>query len=445
MINLSSQGFTSSQWGSAAYDSVSNTATVTQAFAYATTVSGKLGGNATVSVIFAIDGHSASWISPSLGGSTAFLLRDPSTNNYYLFSNTSLNVGDSFGFTGQSVDQFAPPCFVAGTRIATETGPRPVEALRVGDRVVTDGRSGPVLREVVWLGHRPVDLRRHPRPHAVAPVRITAGAFAPSLPARDLLLSPDHAVFVPGTRGAGVLVPAHRLVNGATIVQETTASRVVYHHVELDAHDLLHAEGLRCESYLDTGNRAAFAGGVSALHPNFAPRHWDRDACAPLLTGGVALAAIRGALHARALALGHRLRRVDALRLLDGARELACRDIAAGRHVFALPPGLAALRLRSASFVAAEADPDSDDPRRLGLLISGLRLLRGDRAVPVSLRGRVPQTGFYPIEPGARWRWTDGDALLALPAASGFTGIEIAVASCMRGWDAKPERVLGVA
>jgi hypothetical protein len=36
---------------------------------------------------------------------------------------------------------------------------------------------------------------------------------------------------------------------------------LTYHHVELAAHDVILAEGLPCESYLDTGNRAAFAEG----------------------------------------------------------------------------------------------------------------------------------------------------------------------------------------
>jgi hypothetical protein len=38
---------------------------------------------------------------------------------------------------------------------------------------------------------------------------------------------------------------------------------VTYYHVELAAHDVILAEGLLCESYLDTGNRAAFVNGES--------------------------------------------------------------------------------------------------------------------------------------------------------------------------------------
>jgi len=39
------------------------------------------------------------------------------------------------------------------------------------------------------------------------------------LPARDLLLSPDHAVFIDG-----VLIPVRYLINGSTIVQEVSVA-----------------------------------------------------------------------------------------------------------------------------------------------------------------------------------------------------------------------------
>jgi collagen type I alpha len=86
-------------------------------------------------------------------------------------------------------------CFASGTRIATATGQVPVERLRVGDLVRTlSGQDWPVC----WIGHRHVETRRHPKPNQVWPVRISADAFAPAMPLRDLWLSPDHAVFVDG-------------------------------------------------------------------------------------------------------------------------------------------------------------------------------------------------------------------------------------------------------
>jgi hypothetical protein len=52
----------------------------------------------------------------------------------------------------------------------------------------------------------------------------------------------------------GALIPIRYLINGRSIVP--TASRtVIYYHLELPRHDVLLAEGLPAESYLDTGNR----------------------------------------------------------------------------------------------------------------------------------------------------------------------------------------------
>jgi hypothetical protein len=164
---------------------------------------------------------------------------------------------DNFPFTvaGGNTDLLAP-CFVAGTRIATASGETPVETLRVGDHLLSVfGGSVPV----VWIGHRRVDRHRHESPRSVWPVRIRAGAFATRTPARDLWLSPDHAVYVDG-----LLIPAIYLVNGRSIVQ-VRVGVVTYIHVELPAHNVVLAEGLAAESYLDTGNRAAFASGGSLI------------------------------------------------------------------------------------------------------------------------------------------------------------------------------------
>ncbi len=140
-------------------------------------------------------------------------------------------------------DQVIVACFAAGTRILTQGSERPVEELTTADRVPTVG--GRVAR-IVWCGHQRA---------CVPPVRIRREAFAGGSPVRDLLLSPQHAVSV-----NGVLIPIRHLINGITIVQEPVDD-VTYYHVELAAHDVILAEGLPCESYLDTGNRAAFVNG----------------------------------------------------------------------------------------------------------------------------------------------------------------------------------------
>lgn len=201
-----------------------------------------------------------------------------------LSGGTTLSLGRSYtagqiGVTNNGTDTFITACFAGGTEIMTARGPIAVEALREGEHVMTaSGRLAPVA----WIGHRRVDLRRHVRPDEVMPVRVLAGALGDGVPARDLLLSPDHAVLVDG-----YLVPVRYLVNGQSIVQERREA-VTYWHVELDRHDLVLAEGAACESYLDTGNRDAFEGEAAmALHPEFGRDHalavWEARSCAPIL------------------------------------------------------------------------------------------------------------------------------------------------------------------
>jgi hypothetical protein len=171
-----------------------------------------------------------------------------------------------------------------------------VEALAPGSMVSTlSGRQRPVQ----WVGRRRIDCRRHPHPDRVLPARIAAHAFGLGRPERDLFLSPDHAVFIDG-----VLIPVRCLLNGQTIVQERRAE-VTYWHVELPAHDVILAEGLPCESYLDLGNRDAFDNGGVALrlHPDFAARIWQRDACAEQILGGPKLEAVRRRLSVQAALL----------------------------------------------------------------------------------------------------------------------------------------------
>jgi len=128
----------------------------------------------------------------------------------FTFSNFTTEGAPGFTVGANSLSG-SVACFAAGTHIRTERGEVPVESLRHGDSVVlADGRVSPVK----WVGRRAMDCRRHPDPRAVWPVRVAAGALGSGLPVRDLMLSPDHALYLDG-----VLIPARLLLNGASIVQ----------------------------------------------------------------------------------------------------------------------------------------------------------------------------------------------------------------------------------
>lgn len=178
-------------------------------------------------------------------------------------------------------------CFGPGTRILTASGERPVEQLRVGDRIHVEIGDG--VRPIVWIGHRSVNCRRMRDPRRVWPVRVAPHAFGEGKPCRELYLSPDHAVYI-----EGVLIPIRHLVNGMTIVQ-VERDAITWWHIELLDHNVLLAEGLPAESFLDTGNKAAFVGVGPAiqLRPDFVSKIWEARACAELVAAGPKLAAAR--------------------------------------------------------------------------------------------------------------------------------------------------------
>ncbi len=257
------------------------------------------------------------------------------------------------------------PCFAAGTRIATPRGQVPIETLRPGDLVATPFAPTP-FTPIAWRGWRDVDATRHPSPADVWPIRIATGAIAPGIPTRDLLVSPDHALFFPPE---AVLVPARYLTNGATIRQDRGVPRLRYLHLELPTHSIILAEGLPTETYLDTGNRHAFANGgrAVALHPDFGTARWTTDAVAPLIAHGPAMRAIRRHLRRRAYALGWRASAQPELRLSVNGTQLPPVSIENGCHRFLLPETPGPIHLLTQTARPSDLLTGSDDHRDLGV------------------------------------------------------------------------------
>ncbi len=321
-------------------------------------------------------------------------------DQYYLYTNGTYSSEDSFG---ANPVEFSV-CFAAGTLIATPQGDVAVETLKAGDRVRTAGGED---RAVKWIGHRSLICVPRLIPKTSWPVRIAAHAFAPAKPASDLVVSSAHALCVE-VDGAEVLIPAGCLVNGTT-VSEMPVEKITWWHVELESHDLLLANSMPAESYLDMGNRSFFIEHGGTTDRLDATRATHEEFCRPLHDRGVVLEKARAALMTRAAELGHTVTTTtdaDTHVVADGER-IAPLWLTKTRACFVLPAGRKAARLRSRAFVPAHVSAASIDRRRLGVCLVGLQV-DGERKALDTLTGR----GWHRTEDGGVRRWSNGDALL---------------------------------
>ena len=222
----------------------------------------------------------------------------------FIFTNITLASnevpGATFGtttFEGNSYGYIQMACYCRGTLILTPTGEVPVESLAIGDKVVT--ASG-VAKPVKWIGQRSyMGWLAAGNPKAM-PVHFKPGSLADGVPRRDLWVSPEHAIYIDGA-----LVPAELLANGDSIVKMEGLEEIHYFHVELDAHDVIVAEGALAETYVEDDNRGMFHNAVEfhRLYPD-APTHLPARYCLPRLEEGYALEVLRRKLAWRARRLG---------------------------------------------------------------------------------------------------------------------------------------------
>ncbi|CAM4121582.1 Hint domain-containing protein [Palleronia rufa] len=152
-------------------------------------------------------------------------------------------------------------CFTAGTLIATPAGEVPVEDLMPGDLVAT---ADAPARRIVWRGGMTLgklDLARAPN---LRPIRVGAGALGPGIPARDLVVSPQHRIVVRSAIAqrmfgtAEVLVAARKLLDLPGVTVDTACTFVRYVHILCDTHQIVEANGAGSETlYLGPAALAA--------------------------------------------------------------------------------------------------------------------------------------------------------------------------------------------
>jgi hypothetical protein len=300
-------------------------------------------------------------------------------------------------------------CFASGTRITTPSGLVNVEDIKAGD-IVLDARDG-AERPVIWVGRRTIDLHRHPRSNAVRPIVITANAFSQGIPLRNLVLSPDHALYFSGN-----LIESKYLVNGATVFRDNSRCLVTYYHIECDQHAVILAEGVPAETYMDCSNRNAFENqGSVILHPDFTSTH-RQNAAGKLIIDGPTLIDIRQKLLDRALASGFDMTS-DIDLVVKSGKDIIQAHFGMSHHLdFYLPVGTKTIFLSSSTGVPSELLSDSTDSRRLGVAIGGMSLMIDGRSIEINLKDQQHK-GFYEMEPGHRW--TNGEACVELPDHAG--------------------------
>ena len=142
-------------------------------------------------------------------------------------------------------------CFVSGTLIQTRRGPVAVEALAVGDEVLTRDNGFQPIR---WTGSVTLSAARLARNPKLRPIRIRAGALGQGIPASDLLVSPQHRILVRSKiaikmfGAAEVLVPAKQLLQWPGIDYADDLAPVEYHHFLFDRHEVVISNGAETES-----------------------------------------------------------------------------------------------------------------------------------------------------------------------------------------------------
>ncbi len=304
-------------------------------------------------------------------------------------------------------------CYLKGTHIATPEGEVQVETLKAGDKVLT--ASGGVAT-VKWLGHRTLHKSRIPAQDAVRafPILFKKDSIANNVPQRDLTLSPGHHVSFDGT-----LVPAMMLVNGQTIVQQFNTKVFEYFHVELEQFDIMLAEGVPAESYVDTGNRSMFQNASEvAMNPDFGPAEGRPEVEGiKVVQQGPVVEAIRKQLLARAEALTGAARTTDAALCIEVNGQIvhSTPDFSKeGVYRFELPANAGDVRILSRSAVVRDVTPLARrDVRQIGVGLSGIAVSTANGRHEINLTDDA-LTGLNApqVTHGITMRWTNGAAVV---------------------------------
>ncbi|MBT8460604.1 MAG: Hint domain-containing protein [Boseongicola sp.] len=142
-------------------------------------------------------------------------------------------------------------CYAPGTIIATPTGPRPVETLRPGDLVMTLDHGPQTIRWTCSSAHPLEDVETDAKP-----VQIKAGALGQNLPVKDLIVSPQHRIFVGGAGQLQAVFPSEafapaKSLTGLPGIRHMKGKKdITWINFACDQHEVATANGCRSETLL---------------------------------------------------------------------------------------------------------------------------------------------------------------------------------------------------
>jgi len=143
-------------------------------------------------------------------------------------------------------------CFANGTVIETALGPTLVENLVAGDRIkVLDGTYRRLQLNLCHMVPT-VDLLLKPK---LRPIKFRANSLGKGYPDKDLLVSRQHRMLVTSPISkrmfghSQALVSAIKFVGWPGCFIDNSLSKISYHHLVFDQHEIVFANGTPSESF----------------------------------------------------------------------------------------------------------------------------------------------------------------------------------------------------
>jgi len=299
-------------------------------------------------------------------------------------------------------------CFLAGVEIETPSGVKLVENLKVNDEIFTLKNNKKIIQKITRVFSKKTIVKNKDQ----FPIRILKSAISDNVPHKDLLITPEHCLFIQGS-----FIPARMLVNGSSIIQDTSFNSYKFYHIETAEHSIVTADGMLTESYLDTSTQ------VNSYLSIKGTKTWEEDAIAPLNTSRDFVEPIYKELEKRAQQKGlvdsrpKNILATDPNVFLTTYEDKKLLPLYTKDNciAFRLPPGVEHVTLHSRSSRPSDiVGPFVDDRRYLGVLINSVTLSDINETSNIDTYLKIENLPGWSIQEDKNSRWTLGCAELPL-------------------------------